>query len=333
MASESSGRVNANISTLLQPDRQLGFVDQRLEVEPAEGDLRRSDQVEARVLDRVDLGLWPARAEGHGVDDAAPRQVGCYVRDVPLGGDRVQRVALERQLEQYRVVLQVVELLARDLCAGLEVEQVEHLAQGDVVPGSEVETRRLAHLAQHEECLLSAGGRVRVHEVGNHREVFLQLGLGFDQLRLGVRDLLLQAPPFHDVVIALLRRQLVLARLLVLVAAVIDLVQLGLEGGHALLSGDGCVDVGFNAAPAAGERDLVAARCKGTGIQHGARGKHSACTGSSRSDPLARWSVRSSRPRWLHFAFGVRAGRPPLVRYGPGEVAGFVALSAGIGKP
>ena len=55
---------------------------------------------------------------------------------------------LKRQLEQDGVVLEEVEAVAGDLAAALEIDQVEHLADLDVVFGGEVEGAGRAHLAQ-----------------------------------------------------------------------------------------------------------------------------------------------------------------------------------------
>ena len=68
------------------------------------------------------------------------------------------RELLEGQVEQHRVVLEEVEPVPGDLAAGLEVDQVERLAELDVVLGREVEGAGRADLAELAAVVL---GRAR----------------------------------------------------------------------------------------------------------------------------------------------------------------------------
>ena len=68
-------------------------------------------------------------------------QVGRDDRREPPGHQLPHRELLERQVEEHRVVLEEVEAVPGDLAAALEVDQVEGLADRDVVSGREVEGR------------------------------------------------------------------------------------------------------------------------------------------------------------------------------------------------
>ena len=75
---------------------------------------------------------------------------------------------LERQVEQDRVVLEEVEAGPADLAGGLEVDQVELLAELDVVLGLEVERAGRADLADLAAVVLGqADGRVGMRQVGD----------------------------------------------------------------------------------------------------------------------------------------------------------------------
>ena len=68
--------------------------------------------------------------------------------------------------------------MPRDLAAGLEVDQVEVLADLDVVLRLEVERPRRADLAELDAAVLGRGdGGVGVGEVGEAAELCLELGL------------------------------------------------------------------------------------------------------------------------------------------------------------
>ena len=79
-----------------------------------------------------------------------------------------ERELLERQVEQHGVVLEEVEAGPADLAAGLEVDQVEVLAELDVVLGLEVERAGRADLAELSAVVLGQADRgVGVGQVGD----------------------------------------------------------------------------------------------------------------------------------------------------------------------
>jgi hypothetical protein len=195
--------------------------------------------------------------------------------DEALLHHHVEGEALECQVEQDGLVLQVVELLPRDLRTGLEVHQREALPDLEVVLGLEVEARRLAHPTQLVEVLLAAGGNRRVHQVGQRSDRPGQRLLGLAQAGVEGRDLLLQAPTQGDVGLALLGRELLFARRLVGVAALVQLVERGRERGGFALGGDRGVEIdAVDSASSTALADLVLVLGEGSGVQHGARGKH-----------------------------------------------------------
>ncbi len=115
------------------------LLEDRVGVHAAERDLGGADQAELVAGDGVDLALFAARAEAERFDHVGARQIGRHDREEALGHDLVEGEALERQLEQRRLALQEVELLARDLRRALEVDEVEGGGEGEVVLRLEVE--------------------------------------------------------------------------------------------------------------------------------------------------------------------------------------------------
>jgi hypothetical protein len=117
----------------------MRLVENLVGVHPAQGNLGGSDQAEVGLLDRVDLRLLASGVEADPFEDAHPGEVGGDDRDVTATGQLADGELLERQLQEDRVVLEEVESCARDLSAGLEVDQVEALADLDVILRLEVE--------------------------------------------------------------------------------------------------------------------------------------------------------------------------------------------------
>ena len=151
----------------------------------------------------------------------------------------------------------------------LEVDEVEPLAELQVVAGLEVEAPGLPVSPDLAKVLLAAHRGVGVDEVGQARHGVVQGRLGGGERRLGLAHLLLQAPPLGGVGPTLRLRELALARGLVLVAQPVALVELGLLGRHPLLRRDGGVQIGVDAAAAAALQDVVASLGEGPGVQHG----------------------------------------------------------------
>ena len=137
--------------------------------ETAERDLRGADETEIGVGDRVDLRLFAARVEAEAVDDLGLREIGRRVELEAVGAQHLDGEALEREVEQHGFVLQVVELGARHLGAGLEVDEVVALAELEMVERLEVEARRFAGAAQLARVVLAAVGHVGVDEVRDAR--------------------------------------------------------------------------------------------------------------------------------------------------------------------
>ncbi len=162
--------------------RQIAFGEQRVEEEAAERDLRGAHQTEIGVGDRVDLRLVAARVVAEAVDDLGLREVGRRVQLEAVGAQHLDREPLERQLEQHGFVLQVVELGARHLGAGLEVDEVVFLGELEMIERLEREVRRFAVAADLARVVLAAFGHVGVHEVRDARHRAAQREFGRRQL-------------------------------------------------------------------------------------------------------------------------------------------------------
>ena len=101
-----------------------------------------------------------------------------------------ERELLEGQVQQDGVVLEEVESGSADLAGGLEIDQVEILAQLDVVFGLEVERARSAGFADLAAVFLGAAQRcVGMRQVGDSPQPQVQLALEAAQLFLFVGDL------------------------------------------------------------------------------------------------------------------------------------------------
>jgi hypothetical protein len=165
--------------------------------------------------------------------------------------------ALQGELEQDQVVLEVVELLARHLGSCLEVDAVEACRDREVVLRLEVECPGVAYCLELASLVLAAVGNRWVKEVGYRCQCGVELAAGRGELAFEAGHLLLQATTFGNVSFALLRRELLLARSLVLVAAASDLVERLLESGGLGVQRDGLVHVDRDAASAAALQDVV----------------------------------------------------------------------------
>ena len=272
-----------------EAERKRSLLEDLVGVQAAQRDLGRSDQVEIHPRNRIDLRLGAARAEGEAVDDGLARQIGRREGRVAATHHGVEREALERQVEQHRLVLQEVELLPGDLRPRLEVDQRELLPERDVIERIEGEPARRTHAAQLAEVGLAAGGRLRVNEVRDRFEGGLQRALGLRHRRLQAGDLVLEPPPLGRVRLAGGARELALARGLVLVAQAIRLAKLCLGRGEPFLGADRAVDVRRDAAAPAALDDLVASLGEAAGIEHAGTGKHSAACRAKRArlDPAS----------------------------------------------
>ena len=190
------------------------------------------------------------------VDHLGPGEVGRHDGREALFDEHVDGEALERELEQRGLVLQVVELLARDACRALEVDEIPLVAQGEVVERREVERRRLA-LDEHGEVVFAASGTSAMHEVRHRAERGLEAGLRFAQALLDGGELVLEGAPACHVRFAFGVVHLALAGLLVLVALPVGLVLLGDERVHLLMQGDQRIEIDRDAPLAAALGDLV----------------------------------------------------------------------------
>ncbi len=201
-------------------------------VEAAERDLRGADQAQVLVRERVDLRLRAARVVAEAVHDRGPREVGRDVGREALLEHHVEREALERELEQHRLVLQVVELLAGHLGAAVEVEQVELRAELHVIerPGSPKRRGSPQRRSSRASSSPPSGtsGWMKLGSFASASSKRVRCALSSASMPA---DGLLERAPLEAVRLALRRRQ-PLAGLLVLVPAPVRLVQLGLLRGH-----------------------------------------------------------------------------------------------------
>ena len=145
---------------------------------PAQRDLGGADQAEVAVLDRIDLRFVPARREPDPLQDTITGQVGRDDGSESRVDQFSERELLECQVEEDGVVLEEVEAGPADLAGGLEIDQVEVLAQLDVVLGLEVELAGRADFADLAAVVLGQADRgVGMRQVGDSPQPLGHLGL------------------------------------------------------------------------------------------------------------------------------------------------------------
>ena len=138
-------------------ERQSLFFQDLVGQHAAQRDLGRGHQAQVAVGDAVDLRLRAARHEADALQDFVAGQVGRDRRRETFADQQVDGVALQGQVEQHGVVLEEVEAVAGDLRPGLEIDQVELLAQLDVVQRLEVELRQRRFAAAEFQVRLIVG--------------------------------------------------------------------------------------------------------------------------------------------------------------------------------
>ena len=117
----------------------------------------------------------------------------------PAADQLPDRELLEGQVQQHGVVLEEVEAGAGDLAAGLEVDQVEGLAQLDVVLDREIERAGGADLAELAAVVLGLPDRrVGMGQVGNPPQPLADLVVHHPQPLFLVADLGLEPLAFLD---------------------------------------------------------------------------------------------------------------------------------------
>ena len=106
-----------------------------------QGHLGGADQIQPILLDGIGLFLAAGEIAGpfHGL---AFNEVRWDERNKTLAHEQVQGQAQEGHLEQHPFVLEEVEPRARELNPPFDVEDIEELAEFDVVPRLEREGRR-----------------------------------------------------------------------------------------------------------------------------------------------------------------------------------------------
>jgi len=115
-----------------------------------------------------------------------------------------------------------------------------------------------------------------VEKIGDQKHQRLK-GLSlFGEAFFEPRDFLFQAPPFGDVGVSLGGFEIALSTDLVLVAPLVETVELRLGLGDALLSGDHSVEINLDTTALAARDDLVAMALERSGIEHDFREKHNA---------------------------------------------------------
>ena len=157
-------------------ERQFVGLEDPLVKRAAERDLGRGDEREVGAGDRVDLRLVATRHEARALEDRVAGEIGRGHHREAFPHQEVDRVALQGQFQQHRVVHQKVEAVAGDAGARLEVEEFQPLADRDVVAGwKRKRGRRCLPAFDFDRGVLAADRRRRVREIGDLPEDVVRL--------------------------------------------------------------------------------------------------------------------------------------------------------------
>ena len=247
--SRGSGLATEAVRDAGQPEGQGRLVQDLAGMVAAQGDLGGADQAGALALDGVDVGLRAAGIEADALEDLG---LGYVRRDE--GGEAlllqdVQGEADQGKLQEHALVLQVVELRAGHPGGRVEVQDVELLAQLDVVLGLEGELGGLSDPLHLEVVLvLLADRRVGVGHVRDTAALDVEPGFRLGVLGLQGCDAVLEGLAFLYEAPALLVRQLALHGRGVLVAGAALVLELAEELPAAVEEADHEVGIGFHIA-------------------------------------------------------------------------------------
>ena len=103
-----------------------------------------ADEAAPLALDRIDIGFRAAGVETDAFEDLGFRDIWSREKREAFLQEDVERVSYEGELEDHALVLQIIELGARDARGRVEVDDVEILTELDMVLGIELEFRGLA---------------------------------------------------------------------------------------------------------------------------------------------------------------------------------------------
>ena len=169
-----------------QPDvfhGQVGLVEDLVREHAAQSDLGGADQAQVGVFDRINLRFITARREPDPLQDIITGQVGRDDGSEPGVDQFSQRELLQCQIEQNGVVLEEIESGPADLAGRLEIDQIQALAQLDVVFDLEIEHAWRADLAQLVARILGqTDRRIRMGHIGDPPQRLRHLGLETAQL-------------------------------------------------------------------------------------------------------------------------------------------------------
>ena len=150
---------------------------------------------------------------------------------------------MQRQLQEHRFVLKKIETVAGDLGGGLEIHEIELLADLDVIPRREVERRQGSRAVGHLDRLHAQRGS-RMGEIGDGAEQTVLLGSHPVHFGLGRGDLLPQPASLFLAGVALGRILGLANRLGDFIGAAVQLVHLLLASLAAAFQFHDAADVG-----------------------------------------------------------------------------------------
>src|SRR5581483_2031308 len=281
--------------------RERVGVEDLLHVHGREPDLGRAGEVQLVALDLVDvhlLGGEEAGAVHRLLADEDRRKHGHET----LRNEAVERVAVQRELEQRDVADAVRETRARHLRRTLHVDPPERLCEVEVVARGKVERRRIADDAHDDRIVLGeAVRRLVVGRVGYELQ---------DRLPPCLRLLELLLEPLQLRLHPLELRELLGRRLALQLASRTELLHLRLHGEHRAVGLEQLVEELGRALARKLLPDLLRLVAGSAQIDHRRESRNA----SSRTATPSSWTggmTRSARRRMSSCAFATATPKPP----------------------
>ena len=114
-------------------NRQLLRLQNRVAQQSAQRDFGRGDQTQIGPLDAVNLRFRSARNEADPAQNLVPRQIRRNRRRKALANQLVDRVLLQRQLHQHRVVFEKVKSMPGNFRTPFEIHHLQVFADRHMI--------------------------------------------------------------------------------------------------------------------------------------------------------------------------------------------------------
>ncbi len=149
-------------------ERQLLSFQHFARIQPPKGNLRRGDEIEIEIFNRVNLCLGPARNKTDPLQNLAAGQVGRNRGDKAFADQKLYRILLEREFQKRPFILQKVKAVAGDPCSSFKIDQIMLLGECHVIEHGKAELADLGTTAANlAGVILTPNRRFGMRQVGH----------------------------------------------------------------------------------------------------------------------------------------------------------------------